>query len=305
MKRIFLLVTGLTLTMSAHAEGVASPVKAFWNDPLSDPMFPVYVVLSFVFVVMLLVLTVAIYMVQIVNLFVAQAEEAKARAEGKQYRKKQSLWNRMWQRLNASVPVDRETDIELDHNFDGIRELDNHLPPWWKWLFYGTIGWAAVYLVIYHVSASLPLSEQEYSQEVAIAREASEKYKAAQPAESIDENTLVFNNDRALIEKGKQVFTNNCASCHKENGAGGIGPNLTDDYWLHGGDIKNIYGTIKNGVTEKGMIAWGGVLKPEEIRNAAFFVMSLHGSNPPGAKAPQGELIKHDDKVDSLKQASL
>jgi cytochrome c oxidase cbb3-type subunit 3 len=188
--------------------------------------------------------------------------------------------------MNASVPVEAEKDIELHHDYDGIKELDNHLPPWWKWLFYGTIAFSVVYIAIYHFSDTLPLQDQEYQQEVAVAEEQTRKLKAAQPQEEIDENALAFTNDQALVEKGKLVFDGN------DGGGNTIGPNLTDEYWLHGGDIKQVFTTIKNGVVEKGMPAWGKSMSPQDVRNVAFFIMSLQGSNPANAKAPQGELFK-------------
>ncbi|NBW39228.1 MAG: cytochrome oxidase subunit III, partial [Cytophagia bacterium] len=132
----------------------------------------------------------------------------------------------------------------------------NHLPPWWKWLFYGTIAWSVVYLVVYHITDSVPLQQEEYNNEVALADEQIRKIRAAEPVAAIDEAALTYTADAELISKGALVFKNNCVSCHKEKGEGSIGPNLTDEYWLHGGSIQNIFATIKNGVPEKGMIAW-------------------------------------------------
>jgi cytochrome c oxidase cbb3-type subunit 3 len=212
--------------------------------------------------------------------------------------------------MNASVPLEQEKDIELDHSYDGIKELDNHLPPWWKWLFYGTIGWSAVYLFVFHISSMLPLSTDEYQQEVALAEEQARQLKASRPVQEIDENTLAFSLDSiSLIASGKIVFTdNNCASCHRNDGGGNtIGPNLTDPYWLHGGHVKSVFSTIRNGVVDKGMPAWGRSLSPQQVRDVAFYVLSLQGTNPANAKAPQGELYKVSElKSDSTKiQASL
>jgi cytochrome c oxidase cbb3-type subunit III len=221
-----------------------------------------------------------------------------------------SLWQRFSQKMNASVPVDQEKNIELDHSYDGIKELDNHLPPWWKWLFYGTIGWAAVYIIVFHFSNSLPLSLEEYRAEIAQAEEQARKLKSAQPEPSIDENNLLYTADAAIIEKGKLVFNNNpCGSCHRNDGGGNtIGPNLTDEYWIHGGDIKNIFNTIKNGAVDKGMPAWGKAMSPQDVRDVSFYIMSLQGTNPPNGKAPQGEIFKQTTSVQSdstNSQASL
>jgi cytochrome c oxidase cbb3-type subunit 3 len=143
---------------------------------------------------------------------------------------------------------------------------------------------------------SLPLQFDEYETEINAAAEQTRKLKASQPQEAIDENTLVFADDKAVIDKGKSVFEGfNCASCHKADGGGNtIGPNLTDEYWIHGGGIKNIFNTIKNGAVDKGMPAWGKSMNPSDVKSVAFFVMSLKGTNPAGAKAAQGELYKEE-----------
>ncbi|HEX5171016.1 MAG TPA: cbb3-type cytochrome c oxidase N-terminal domain-containing protein [Cyclobacteriaceae bacterium] len=293
--RILLLLGGLTFSLAASAQETTAP--SFWDDPVNHPLTPLYVVTTFVLIAMITVLVVAFYLLRILNLLIEQSAKESAAKLGKTYVERESWWSKLVQKLNASVPVAQEKDIDLGHNYDGIRELDNHLPPWWKWLFYGTIGWAVVYLVVYHLSNSLPLSIEEYQDEVAQAEMKIQKLKASQPQAEIDEATLTFTNDAAIIEKGKKVFTDyNCGSCHRNDGGGNtIGPNLTDAYWLHGGDIKNIFATIKNGVVEKGMPAWGKAMSPDNVRDAAFFVMSLQGTNPPDAKAPQGELFKSPD----------
>jgi cytochrome c oxidase cbb3-type subunit 3 len=190
------------------------------------------------------------------------------------------------------VPVAKEQDIDLGHSYDGIRELDNHLPPWWTGLFYACIIWGAGYLVVYHVTDSFPLSIDEYENELARADEQAKVLRASKPAEVIDENTLVYSADADLIAKGKIVFaSNNCGSCHRADGGGNtIGPNLTDKYWIHGGSVKSIFATVNKGVVEKGMPAWGKVMTAADVRNVTFYIMSLQGSNPADAKAPQGTL---------------
>jgi cytochrome c oxidase cbb3-type subunit 3 len=231
-------------------------------------------------------------------MIIEQTERQKASTLGKAYVRRESWWNKLLNQLNDSVPVAHEEEIDMGHNYDGIRELDNHLPPWWKWLFYGTIAWSVVYIFVYHITNSLPLSLGEYQEEVALAEAQIQKLKASQPQAAIDESTLTFSNDAAIIEKGQKVFMDyNCGSCHRNDGGGNtIGPNLTDAYWLHGGDIKNIFATIKDGVVEKGMPAWGRAMSPESVRDVSFYVMSLNGTNPPDAKSPQGELFKIQTK---------
>jgi cytochrome c oxidase cbb3-type subunit III len=293
MKKIFILVFGMLVGFETLAQQSAS-IKDFWADPINHPMMPLYTVTSFVFFVIVLVLLVAIYLVRILDLLVKQSEKDRAKKLGIVYAPKPSWWEKMWQSANNFVPLAQEKDIELNHSYDGIKELDNHLPPWWKWLFYGTIIWGAVYLVVYHVSSTMPLQIAEYQSEVEDAAEEVRKLRASQPLQAIDENALTFSSDAEIINKGKSVFTgNNCASCHRIDGGGNtIGPNLTDNYWLHGGEIKNIFGTIKNGVVEKGMPAWGKLMSPQEVRDVTFYVMSLQGTNPLNGKAPQGNLFK-------------
>lgn len=279
----------------------AALVKTFWDDPFTHPMLPLYCVTALVFITVILVMVVALYMLKILNLMVKQAEKEKAERTGIVPVAKASWFQQWWDKINAVVPVAQEQDIDMGHSFDGIRELDNHLPPWWKWLFYATIVWAVIYFTVYHLSESFPLSVDEYQNELAVAEEKARILRASQPAADIDVNTLEYISDAALIEKGKVTFLGNCVACHRNDGGGNtIGPNLTDNYWLHGGGIKNIFTTIKTGVVEKGMPAWGKAMSPQEVRNVAFYIMSLQGSNPANGKAPQGELYEEATKPDSL-----
>ncbi len=288
MKRIIALL--ILLPASVLAQPVANETKTFWTDPFNSPLLPMYLVALLVFITIILVMAVALQMLQILNALVKKAEEEKAAREGKIFVPPLSLWNKFWQSVNASVPLAEEKSIDLGHDYDGIRELDNYLPPWWKGLFYACVIWGVIYMEMYHVSSSLPLSTEEYNNSVAEAEAAKQALLASQPAAIIDENALLYNADAELIAKGKKVFTgNNCQSCHRDDGGGNtVGPNLTDDFWIHGGNIKQIFTTIKTGVVEKGMPTWGKVMSPQDVRDVTFFVMSLRGSNPPKAKAPQG-----------------
>ncbi len=181
----------------------------------------------------------------------------------------------------------------LDDNFDGIQELDNRIPPWFTTLFAATIVFAAAYLLDYHVFRSSKLSQEEYADEVAAA---DLRRRIALAAEgTIDEAALVPLRDPAALTAGKEQFLKNCVSCHAADGGGGVGPNLTDDYWIHGGGIKNVYATIKNGVPEKGMISWKLVFTPRQIQQIASYVLSLRGTHPAAPKAPQGDLYVEKD----------
>lgn len=304
------LVLLLFLSTTAFAQETTAQ-QTFWDDPFNHPLLPMYLMLAFVGVTVILVAVVLIYVTRFLNLISKQMEMERAEKLGLTITAKPSWWENMWNRLNSSVPVADETSIDLGHNFDGIRELDNHLPPWWKGLFYVTIVWSIVYFIAYHVIDSLPLSDEEYRNELAVAEKEARALKASQPKETIDESTLVYTNNAEIIQKGKLVFSSsNCGSCHRGDGGGStIGPNLTDEYWLHGGAVKNVFSTINKGVVEKGMPAWGKVMSPQDVRNLTFYILSLQGSSPKDAKAPQGEKYipeKQKTQTDTTKvQTSL
>jgi cytochrome c oxidase cbb3-type subunit III len=310
MKRLITVLLGCALALPAIAQEASQTEKSFMGDPFNHPMLPYYAVFALIVFVTILIAVVGVYVINILNLLTEQAKKQRAEKLGVVYTPSPGWWQRFSEKMNASVPVEQEKDIELDHSYDGIKELDNHLPPWWKWLFYGTIGWAVIYVIVFHFSSTLPLSLEEYQNEIAQAEEQSRKLKASQPETSIDENSLQYTADAAIIEKGKTVFNSNpCGSCHRSDGGGNtIGPNLTDEFWIHGGDVKNIFKTIKDGAVEKGMPAWGKAMSPQDVRAVAFYILSLQGTNPPDAKAPQGEVFKQTTSVQSdttKAQASL
>lgn len=246
------------------------------------------IMIILVLFVMLLVLLVAFYLLIILQVMVREDAMRKAKEKGVAYVEEPSAWSKFSNSLTGAVPIEKENTIVMDHDYDGIRELDNHLPPWWTYMFYASIVFAVVYMFIYHVSGTLPLQTQEY--EIAMAEAQANKASSEGEGSSIDESNIVFSDDPAVLTSGKTVYDRNCVACHKAAGEGGIGPNLTDDYWLHGGSIQDIYNTIKNGVPDKGMIAWGEVLSPAKMSDVASYIHTLKGTNPAGAKDPQGEL---------------
>ncbi len=189
-----------------------------------------------------------------------------------------------------ATPIDQEEEIVLNHNYDGIKELDNALPPWWVWGFYATIVFAVVYMAKYHVFDG-DSQIQEFENEMELARLEIEEYKKT-AKDLVDYTTVVALTEAADIEAGKVVFVQNCAVCHKPDGGGSIGPNLTDEHWVLGGGINNIFKTIsQGGRPAKGMEAWSKKgLKPSEIQQVASYILTLEGTNPAGAKAPEGEI---------------
>jgi len=189
-------------------------------------------------------------------------------------------------RGDATVMTGKATDqIHSTHDFDGIQEYDNDLPPWWKYMFYVSIVFAVGYMVHFHVLRSGALQTEEYEMEMEQA--------ALFAAKAESDPNAVTNyealTDAAALESGKSVFMTNCAACHGQEGQGAVGPNLTDEYWLHGGDVNEIFKTIKFGVPAKGMVPWQGKLTKDQMLEVSSYILSLKGSNPANAKEPQGE----------------
>ena len=172
----------------------------------------------------------------------------------------------------------------LDHEIDGIRELDNKLPRWWVWLFYGSILFAIGYLAFYHVFRAGDLMAAEYEKEMKKGQEIKQR-ALSQFEASID--TLQPSNDPEVLARGRQIFATMCSPCHGPQGQGLVGPNLTDDYWIHGPLFKDNLHVILNGVPAKGMVTWKGILKPREIYSVASFIYTLRGTHPPNPKPPE------------------
>lgn len=208
--------------------------------------------------------------------------------EYEEWEKRQKSKPGLISKLMGLRPISEEKDIMIEHEFDGITELDNPTPAWFMWLFYGSIAFGFVYVLNYHVFNLSPLQDEEYAIEVKQAAVEKEAY-LAKAGNLIDENNVKLNADAAVLASGKSLFTANCVACHGENAQGIVGPNLTDEFWLHGGKINNVFKTIKYGIPEKGMISWEKTLSPKQISEVANYVLSLQGSHPQNAKAPQGE----------------
>lgn len=209
-----------------------------------------------------------------------------------------SWWDAMDKKFfTKAVSVEKEADILLDHDYDGIKELDNALPPWWKYGFYITIAVAFVYIGYYHAFGSGKNPTEEYAAEMEKAKIEKEIYESNNK-DKVDEKNVPMA-DAAGIANGEKLFEANCVACHLKGGAGNVGPNLTDDYWLHKGSLNDIYHTIKVGYPDKGMQSWSKTFNPKEISQIASYIKSLHGTNPPNGKAPQGDLWTDDVKTDS------
>jgi cytochrome c oxidase cbb3-type subunit 3 len=199
-----------------------------------------------------------------------------------------AFYQNILKKLTRSKAIEQEADVMLDHNYDGIRELDNVLPPWWVYLFYGTIIFAGVYLVRFHIMGDSN-QDQEFQTEMREAKASVDAYmKTAPDTMSKDKVTLLT--DAPSLAAGKDIFTKNCIPCHRADGGGQIGPNLTDHFWINGGGIKNVFNTIMEGGRDgKGMVSWKTTIKPSDIQKVASYVLSLQDSNPKDAKPTEQE----------------
>lgn len=218
-------------------------------------------------------------------------EEGRARYDAQRTApSKFSLWiQNIYKKLRGGKPIEEEAEIILDHNYDGIKELDNNLPPWWLYGFYATIIFAAVYLARYHVFNAEDQFD-EYEIEYAEANRAIEEYKKT-AKNLVDVNTVEVLTEAADLNAGKKIFEVNCVACHMADGGGGIGPNLTDEHWILGGGIKNVFRTISEGGRDgKGMVAWKNSLKPLEMAQVASYVLQFQGTTPANPKEAEGDI---------------
>lgn len=265
----------------------------YFIDSGDRPAFIKYpMVALFLLLFMFLLIAIEMIMAAIQNIeYQLMSDEQKLQLdEANNLAITQRQWYKnLMKRLTQSEPIENEALLLLDHDYDGIRELDNKLPPWWLYLFYGGIIFGGIYFVHYEIMGGDD-QETEFRKEMAQAKIDVAKYMLTAP-DRMDESKVTKLTDAPSINTGKGIFMNNCVACHRADGGGQIGPNLTDNHWLFGGDIKNLFHTIINGGRDgKGMVAWKGTLKPTEIQQVASYVLSLQGSNPKDAKAPDGEV---------------
>ncbi len=250
----------------------------------SEKTAVVYVLVGLLLFVITAIAIMAAYLGRLV--WILSEQQAERAGAGP----RESWWVRLKKKYITGdlAPVEHEKAMLLDHSYDGIHELDNYMPPWLKYLFWGTIAFAAIYLVNFAFLGLVKTSEQEYVTELAEAQRQIEAYQLG-AGEKINENNVMLVNDAASLKAAKTIYEQNCRACHGAAGEGGVGPNLTDEYWLHGGEVKEVFKSIKYGVPAKGMIAWQQKLRPNQMQQVASYILSLKGTNPANAKAPQGE----------------
>jgi cytochrome c oxidase cbb3-type subunit 3 len=251
--------------------------------------FPMVSLFLLVFLFLIIAIEVTLSAVDNVLYQLLSAEE-KAALE---HTKEVSFTNsKIYKKIVAILVKPQQEDegqLLLNHDYDGIKELDNNLPPWWVYLFYACIAFSIIYLVRFEILGA-DNQEMELKKEMAQAQVDIAEYKKNAP-DLMDENTVTLLTAAADLAAGKAIYTANCVACHRADAGGQIGPNLTDNQWILGGGIKNVFHTLVNGGRDgKGMISWKGTLKPKQMQEVASYVLSLQGSNPKDPKASEGEI---------------
>ncbi len=264
----------------------------FFIDSGEKPAFIEYpAVLLFLLLVLLILIAIEAIVGALENVMLHKLdEEAKARFLAEKEKTPQFTWlKETYKKLLGQKPIEEEGEIILDHNYDGIKELDNNLPPWWLYGFYASIVFAAIYLVRYHIfDGDTQIDELET--ELAEARVEIETYKKT-AKDLVDFNTVELLTSAEDLSTGKSIFETNCVACHMPDGGGGIGPNLTDQHWILGGGIKNVFKTVsEGGRSGKGMIPWKAQLKPSQIAKVSSYLLTLQGTTPANPKAPEGDI---------------
>jgi cytochrome c oxidase cbb3-type subunit 3 len=285
------------IVMGSLFANTASAQSAFTDTLQKTPSINYYGGLSATtFWTLSTVLSLELFVVFILVLFIRGIWRSMYPALVVEYEKTVSqVWIiRTWNDLDKkfftkAAPLEKEADMLLDHDYDGIKELDNALPPWWKYGFYITIFIAVLYLLKYEIWHNGPNPTEEYNSEMTYAKAQVDEYLASMK-NNVDEKSVTMS-DAAGIAAGQVTFSKTCVPCHGAKGEGGVGPNLTDDYWLHGGGVADLFKTIKYGYPDKGMQAWQSTYSPIQMQELASYIKTLNGTNPPNAKAPQGDLF--------------
>ncbi|RZK90839.1 MAG: c-type cytochrome [Pedobacter sp.] len=280
----------LGLGAFAQAEEVVAPTAPASSFGLSTT--EVLIIALLLFAVVLLIVSITLF-----NAFKIMLKEkanpqpfVKYQAEPlldyDEWLKQNKTKPNIWTKLLSLKPIEEEKSLEIPHAYDGIKELNNPIPAWFNVLFYGTLVFAAGYLYYYHIGEYGERQDDEYATEIAKADIAKRAF-LAKSTTNFDENTVKI--DPAQAANGKMVFDANCIACHGEKGEGLVGPNLTDEFWLHGGSVSDVFKVVKYGVPAKGMVSWEKNLSPQKISEVTNYILSLQGTNPANSKAPQGE----------------
>jgi cytochrome c oxidase cbb3-type subunit 3 len=275
-------------------------MKEVVNSSWTDSITSVDLVIAMMVICSMIVLWVSLLLLRIIRFYVqetispapfATAEEKEQRRLEEEARKAaEKKKPAIWTKLMQLRPLEEEAELVMEHKFDGISELNNPTPAWFMALFYGTIIFGIGYLLNYHVFHYGKTQEEEYVAEIQQASDDKIAFLAspANAASAVNENNIELSKDAAVLKSGQALFATRCPPCHGDAGQGLVGPNLTDEFWLHGGKVQDVFKTIKYGVPEKGMIAWEKSMSAQQIADITNYVMSLRGTKPAGPKAPQG-----------------
>lgn len=265
----------------------------YFIDSGEQPAFIKYpAVMLFLLLVLLLLIGIEAIVGALENVMI-QSLDKEAKARFLQEKQGSNKIMNLYKKLTGNKPIEEEGEIILDHNYDGIKELDNNLPPWWLYAFYASIIFAVIYLVRYDIMDG-PSQEKEFEMEMAEASKALEEYKKT-AKDLIDFETVTLLTEASDLDAGKKIYEANCVACHMADGGGGIGPNLTDVNWILGGGIKNVYKTISEGGRDgKGMISWKSTLKPSEMQQVSSYLLTFQGTTPANPKAPEGDVWKDE-----------
>lgn len=275
-------------------------VLEYFIDSGDRPAFikyPIVALFHIVFIFLLIAIEVVLNSVEKVSYHLLSPEE-KVQYDLEQTKPiaQQEAFKKWMKKFTALKSIHEEADVLLDHDYDGIKELDNVLPPWWVGLFYATIIFALVYLVRFHIMDEYN-QDQEFATEMQVADKAVEEYMKTAP-DVMDKDKVTLLTDASAIAEGKTLFDANCVACHKADAGGAIGPNLTDKFWINGGGIKNVFNTImEGGRPGKGMIPWKDQIKPTQIQKIASYVLSLQDTNPKDAKPVEPEAKEWNDEA--------
>ena len=286
---LFLILAGAHMLPAQDTDAATNTAMG------TNQMMMMVLIIGIIMAIVCLILVITIYYMVYIKPKVATdstGEESLSTEGTTQLARTKSipLFRKISYALTRAVPIDKEASVDLGHDYDGIRELDNALPPWWKYGFYITIFLSVIYVYYYHLSGNDWSSKREYE----LAMEEAEVAKAAylsKLASNVDETNVAIQSDGEALALGKSIYETNCVACHGVEGQGGVGPNFTDEYWIHGGSVKDVFATIKYGVPEKGMISWKEQLRPTEMQAVSSYILTqFPGTNPPDGKEPQGEL---------------
>lgn len=282
---IFLFTIGWLPTQLAFGQTESSN----WYSDLQamDPgQLTLLIILGIVLLVIILLLVLMVYLMTFMV--------AVFRNENPELANEPSWWEKFKERfvtgkMDTVGGKEEKAKMMADHSYDGITELDNFMPPWLQWVFILTIIYGVGYFTYYSVLGLGLTGVEEYQEELRIEAIAAEA-RMANLAASIDETNVTVDDSESGLAVGKSIFEANCAACHAADGGGGVVPNLTDQYWIHGGSINDVFSVVKYGVVSKGMVPWEDQLSPQEMQQVSSYILSLVGTTPASPKDPQGEL---------------